>query len=87
MANHLEPEISQDSHHLIGLENGDAATHAGASNSDCLGADEFRLQALLTILQQHRYHFAEILLQFVQRLTLRVGSGKTRNKPDKETEQ
>jgi hypothetical protein len=85
LANHLEPEISQDSHHLIGLENGDAATHAGASNRDSLGADEFRLQARFTILQQHRYHFAEILLQFVQRLTLRVGSGKTRNKPHKET--
>jgi hypothetical protein len=85
LANDLEPEISQDSHHLIGLENGDAATHARGSNSDCLGADKFRFQARFTILQQQGHHFPKILLQLVKRFPLRVGAGKTGDKSHKES--
>jgi hypothetical protein len=42
LTNQIKPEVPQDSHDLIWLENGNAAAHGRSSNSDCLSADKFR---------------------------------------------
>jgi hypothetical protein len=80
LANQLKPEVTQDSHHLIRLKNGDAAAHACGSNGNSLGPDKLRFQPWLAILKQHGYYLTEIGLQLIQRLALRVGSWKTGHK-------
>ena len=84
LANQLKPEVTQDSHHLIRLKNGDAATHARVSNRHRLGADELRFQTWFAVLKQHRNNLSQIFLQFIKRLALRVGARKTRHKANKE---
>ena len=46
---------------------------------DRLGADEFRLQFRLAILQQHGHDLLQIPVQLLQRLALRMRAGKARN--------
>jgi len=82
LSNKRKTEVPQDPHHLIGLENGDAASHARGSNSHRLGADKLRFQARFAVLKEHRNNLSQIILQFIERLTLRVGPGKTGHKTD-----
>ena len=41
-----------------------------------MNSDEFGIRPLLAILQQHRDHFTQIGIEFLQRFTLRVCAGK-----------
>jgi hypothetical protein len=77
LSNQFKPEVTQDSYDLVRLENGDAAAHACGSNGNSLGPDKLRFQPWLPILKQHGYHLPEIVLQFIERLALRVGAWKT----------
>ena len=65
LTNQIKPEVPQDSHDLIWLENRDAAAHARGLNSNCLGADKFCLQTRFAVFKQHGKHFAQILVQFI----------------------
>ena len=54
-----------------------------SAHLDQLCADELPFKWRLTILQQHLDHFPKILVEFVERLSLRMRAGKTRNVADK----
>jgi hypothetical protein len=44
-----------------------------------LGADEFGFKPRLAILKEHGNHLAKVCMEFIKRLRLRMGSGKTRD--------
>ena len=74
---------TEDAAHLTGLEDG-RPWHRLRGNGDALRADELRVQIRLPILQQHLDDLAEVTLEFVQRLALRMGARKTGNVTDVE---
>lgn len=47
-----------------------------------LGADELSLQRRVAIFRKHFDHLAQIPLQFIQRLSLRMRSGESGHVPD-----
>ena len=54
----------------------------GHLNDYGVGSDKFGLQLWLTILEQHRYHLAEIRMQLVERCPLAVRTREAGNVPD-----
>jgi len=76
-------QLSKDGDYLRRLEYWDISH--GSSNGDVLYSDKFRFEDGVAILQQHRYHFAKIGIQLIERGALRMRSGESRYESHKET--
>ena len=67
---------------LARFENGDVAYCL--RNREVLDADKFRFQNWLAIFNKHGDDFMKVAIKFIERIALRVGTGKPRHKPCKE---
>ena len=65
-----------------GLRTGGLGTLSG--DGDALRSDELRLQARIAVLVKHLDDLAKVVLQLVEGLPLRVGTGKTGHVADVE---
>ena len=55
-----------------------AIWRSNSADDDGLRAGEFRVEPRFTVLQQHRDHFPEVRLPFVERRALAVRAGESR---------
>ncbi len=70
--------------HLPGLQDR-RPRHVLRGDRNTLRADELRVQIRLPVFQQHLDDLAEVALQLIERLALRVGAGKAGNVTDIQT--
>jgi hypothetical protein len=54
------------------------------SNCNCVCSDKFGFQLWLAVFEEHRDHFSQIILQFVECLALRMGAGEAGDKSDQQ---
>jgi DNA-binding transcriptional LysR family regulator len=73
LANLCKSEADQDREHLARVEDRDVR-HA-LRHANGVGSDELGLKARITVLKQHAYDLAEVLVQFIQRGCLGVSAG------------
>ena len=78
LANFGETKLDEDSNDFIGLEDGSLAHDS--SNSDVLNSDKLGFQYGFTIFQKHCNNLVKVVINFIQRCSLGMGAGETRNK-------
>ena len=83
MSNFGETELEQNGYDLGRLENRNIAHDL--RDRDVVDSDEFRFKLRITVLEEHGNHLLEIVVQFVERLALKVSPRKSWDETDKQT--
>lgn len=83
LADFGESELGENGYDFIGFEDGNVAHDS--SDSDVLNSDKLRLQRGFAIFQKHGNYIVQVVVDFIQRRPLGMGTGKTRNETDEQT--
>ena len=81
LADFRESGGDENGDNLTRLENGDIPHRL--RDRDVLDTDKLRLQVWLAVFKEQGDHFLKVMVKFVERSTLRVGTGKAGDKPHK----
>jgi hypothetical protein len=82
LANFGEAESEKNGQDLIGLEDGNNAH--GSSYGNVLNSNKLGLQRGFAVFEKHCNHVVQVVIDLIQRFSLRMRAGKTGNKTNEQ---